>query len=84
MFSYANPGELRYRSSDAISAGGIPPSGTALPVGREDKSYQKIIGLAVFGTILGLLIIVMSFLLLRKRKRNRMKGTVGQTLGVLF
>ena len=77
MFSFTKPGELRHRGSNVISTGGTSPPGTALPIGREDKTYQKIIGLAVLGTVLGLLIIVMSFLLLRKR--NRMRATRGQT-----
>ena len=77
MFSYTNPGELRHRSPNAISTGGTSPSGAASPIERGDKTYQKIIGLAVLGTVLGLLIIVMSFLLLRKR--NRMRATRGQT-----
>ena len=76
MFSYTNPGELRHRSSNAISTGGTSPSGTALPIGRGDKTYQKIIGLTVLGTVLGLLIIIMSFLFLRKR--NRMRATRSQ------
>ena len=80
MFSYTNPGELRHRSSNAISTGGTSPSGTALPIGRGDKTYQKIIGLTVLGTVLGLLLIsVMSFCILRTRKRSRARNSVGQT-----